>query len=1203
MKKFIAIFLTAVMVLSLTPLAIFASDTNPVKIVDANGNAVATYATLIDAVKVVADGQKIIVTDDITSGCIASYGTYNASDLRDIVIEGAEKADGTKVKITATSTLFDVAGLYNLTLRNLEIDREGTNNWPLISHDPWIGGFVDNYASSTLTIDNCYITTDYGVIRFHGGKTQQVHEKYNVLIKDSTIQGKTKNDQAMFHGNMGACIDMDIQNSTITLIGDTATTRSYPYVFCYMPGAIPECTFDLSIDGTSKIITRNASNETLSAGILNVQNGTANVTLANGAELYMDNAEHKTTNYFATGAGAINITDNGAVWKVSATTAKNLVFLPTISGEAWSVNGQEIGSPYSNGNATSDIVFTHSASATTSVAAVIKVVDAAGADVATYATLQEAYNALANGQKIVITNDMDIPNYLGVKTIYDKNNLRNIVIEGAERADGSRVTVTLANGLTDQLGLYNLTVRNLNIISTNSSNMDVFMYDPYCPVNKWVADYASPTLNIENCFISSERSIFKFTADNNGAAVHNPFIVNIDNSTLVCRGAAEQGLATTTYKDSGAVDMTVNNSNLILTYGGTSSSNPEFNYVFAHTPGNAGDIFDLEIIGNSRIVSNCTNSANATGGIFYNLSGTANVTIGEDVELYVNSGAAKTQNTFFRGTVALTDNGAIYKASASTVKNGITLPTFVDGEGNNHLWMVNGEAVANPYTNANATADTVFSHFESSDPSLDPSNVAYAEDKDGNKTYYTSVNSALAGAPSGSTIVLLKDSSYTGHGTFTSKSLTVDGRGFTLTTSGGYTFDVCGSANNTFTVKNLNVNSARFIYNEFSNVNVENCVVNDSYGLIFSIVYASGTDGVINIKDTTINLNTTNNEPFAKIGGGVTRDCDVTFNLENSKINMKTSKAADGGDNARGCFNLLSCGTITVNVDATSSLTMGGDYMRSMFYGHDAGKLALNLADGAVIAMNNCAPGAVFVTSDMYDSTTITDNGADWVIGDAAATAGVYLPVLGKAGETVIGYVKDGKLYNAYTKTAGTYKASDFLNVAAFTASDYDMIDGASLRTIYTENGLRFTTYASDELLAILAKANGYEFHTLIASVDKLGEAALTKDIASVGDNATAVDVKSTKTHKGFVNNDNTYDNAFHAAVIMPEGTESYTLSLAGRGYFTVTYADGTTADFYTAFDSTNNVRSMYDVAVNLQAAGKTNAVVDAVIAACAPQA
>ncbi|MBE6667710.1 MAG: hypothetical protein E7607_05335 [Ruminococcaceae bacterium] len=314
-----------------------------------------------------------------------------------------------------------------------------------------------------------------------------------------------------------------------------------------------------------------------------------------------------------------------------------------------------------------------------------------------------------------------------------------------------------------------------------------------------------------------------------------------------------------------------------------------------------------------------------------------------------------------------------------------------------------------------------FAVFAADDPALDPNNVCYAEDSEGTKTYYTSVKTALNQAPSGSTIVLLRDSSYTGHGTFTSKSLTVDGQGYTLTTSGGYAFDVCGNANNTFTVKNLKVNSARFIYNEFSTVNIENCTVNDSYGLVFSIALPDGTDANINIKDTTINLNTTNNEPFARTGNNISKNCDITFNIQNSDINLTTSKAENGGDSTKSCFNLLTAGTVTVNLDATSSLKMDGQYMKTMFHGHDAsGALALNLANGATVAVNNCVAGTGIITANMNSKTTIVDNGAKWVVGVEAAKKGITLPTISENGDEHSWFDGDNIVSNPYVNTSAT---------------------------------------------------------------------------------------------------------------------------------------------------------------------------------------
>ena len=128
MKKIIAIALTVMMLLSVMPFAIFAEgDTNPIKIVDAEGNDVATYATLQEAVNAVTDDQKIIILEDYALSSYLQYkGSYNPDDLKDVVIEGADKSDGTKVKVTCAKGFSDQVGCYNLTVRNLDIVNEGT---------------------------------------------------------------------------------------------------------------------------------------------------------------------------------------------------------------------------------------------------------------------------------------------------------------------------------------------------------------------------------------------------------------------------------------------------------------------------------------------------------------------------------------------------------------------------------------------------------------------------------------------------------------------------------------------------------------------------------------------------------------------------------------------------------------------------------------------------------------------------------------------------------------------------------------------------------------------------------------------------------------------------------------------------------------------------------------------------------------------
>ncbi|MBE6668146.1 MAG: hypothetical protein E7607_07560 [Ruminococcaceae bacterium] len=1186
MKKIISLVLIAVLLLSVFPIVVSAEEnTNPIKIVDAEGNDVATYAALQDAYDAVQEGQKIVITEDITLAKYLVVKTYDKDNLRNIVIEGAAKQDGTKVKVTAPLGLTDQLGLYNLTVRNLEIIDTSVGVYGVFMYDPYYGGWLADFASPTLVIDNCVITSKSEIFKFKADSNQGgVHNPFIVKIKDSTLTSEGAADRGLgtctWKG--GASVDMTIEGSTLMLTAGNQNSNNpeFSYIFTHYPingGATTTSFFNLNVDGNSKLINNSTNTATPTAGIFYGATGVSNITLEEGAELYVNSGANKTQNSFF--RGSVNLTDNGAIYKVSATTAKNGITLPTFGDDVWYVDGDQVTNPYVNASATGDVVLTHGAYVPPSVDP-IKIVDAEGNEVATYTDLQAAFDAATDGQKIILLDDYILNAPLNYNGAYNASDLKDVVIEGANGA-----TLTCANGLATKVGCYNLTLKNLDIV--NSGTADVLKYMP------GVADFVSSTTIVDNCTINAPMSaVFNLGAEVGGNTLnkHNPFIVKIKDSTVSGGGSAATSVICVPWNTFASVELSIENSTVMAVGGNATSPNPETSYVFCFNPiksavTDLSSTCNVTVDGTSKLIANFTGTVTPTGGIFNNIGGTATITLAEGAELYVNNGAEKTQSKFIlntRGTTTINDNGAIWKVGANAAKNGVTLPTF--GE---HVWYVGDTPVANPYVNASATGDVVLTHDELANPDEDPNNVAYVM-VGGEKVYYSSVRTALSSAPDGSTIVLLRDSSYTGHGTFTSKSLTIEGNGFTLTTSGGYTFDVCGSANNTFTIRNLKVNSARFMYNEFSTIYIENCTINDSYGLVFSIALPDGVDANINIKDTTINLNTTNNEPFARTGNSGSKNCDVTFNIQNSDINMTTSKAADGGDNGRSCFNMLTAGTVTVNLDGTSSLVMNGQYMRSMFMGHDAtGGLALNLAEGAKLAINNCAANAPFITANMSGKTTIVDNGADWIIGEAAAANGVVLPVFGDADETVIGYAKDGKIYKALTTVAGTYKASDFTNVVGFTAEDFAMIEGASLRTVWNENGIRFSTTYTDALKA--AVGNNAIFGTVIAPTKLLGENELT--IATEG----ALNIASTKS----VDGDGI--TTYHAAVIMNNaGTaekDIYTLELAARGYMTITYADETTATFYA--EANDNVRDMYTTAKNLVEMGETNAVVEHIISVC----
>ena len=714
---------------------------------------------------------------------------------------------------------------------------------------------------------------------------------------------------------------------------------------------------------------------------------------------------------------------------------------------------------------------------------------------------------------------------------------------------------------------------------------------------------------VDNCTISAPSgAVFRLAAEVGGNTLvkHNPFIVKVKDSYISAGGAAGTSVVCVPWNTFAAVDMSVENSTIEAVGGNATASNPETSYVFCFNPVKNGVAdtstpCNFTIDGTSKLIANFTGTVTPTGGIFNNIGGTATINLAEGAELYVNNGAEKTQSAFIlntRGNLTVNDNGAIWKIGANAAKNGVTLPTFTE-DGENHVWYIDETPVVNPYVNASAAGDVVLTHAKLADPALDPNNICYYE-VDGEKFYGTDMKATIAEAPDGAVIEVIRDFSVSGYIQWFGKNVIIDGNDYTITgTHSSYVFDInkAKSGDNpsqySFTLKDANVVGAAGLWFNTDYITIENCTFTTNKYMAMSYDNNGGTGAIINIIDTEWNFTTdglkTDAQPFMLVGTG--KAVDVTFNIENSKIigasGNGTSPNPKTPNNA--FFNLNTAGTATFNVDGTSVIKSVGATTGGIFTANSIlGKLVLNLEDGATLALDNCMANSSFIaTLGAYttEKIVINDNGANWVIADAAAEKGVNLPVVGADGETVIGYAKDGKIHKVNTTVAGTYKSSDFATVIAYTAEDFDIIDGASIRT-QDGSGIRFSTTVSEKLQNALGE--NASFGTLIGCVKLLDEGA-APTLGDVTEEETSV-VNIAQNKWG--DDGETY----HAALIdIPDEAAAFTTELAGRAYMIVTYVDGTTATYYTAFDA-QNVRSMYTVATNLADAGLGNAVTTFII-------
>jgi hypothetical protein len=124
------------------------------------------------------------------------------------------------------------------------------------------------------------------------------------------------------------------------------------------------------------------------------------------------------------------------------------------------------------------------------------------------------------------------------------------------------------------------------------------------------------------------------------------------------------------------------------------------------------------------------------------MTGGVTLTMASGVQLILSSAVATTNKYLNNANskLTVTDNGAVWKAAADTVKKGVTLPDLGAGKG----WFVGGNAVANSYSDANATGEVTFTcgTLDTSDEMNNPNNLVYTE-VGGVKTFYSSFSAAI----------------------------------------------------------------------------------------------------------------------------------------------------------------------------------------------------------------------------------------------------------------------------------------------------------------------------------------------------------------------------------------------------------------------------------------------------------------------------
>ena len=455
--------------------------------------------------------------------------------------------------------------------------------------------------------------------------------------------------------------------------------------------------------------------------------------------------------------------------------------------------------------------------------------------------------------------------------------------------------------------------------------------------------------------------------------------------------------------------------------------------------------------------------------------------------------------------------------------------------------------------------------------------------------FYDTVADAVAAASDGDIIVMTANSVEKAQINLKTKSITIEGNGFTIDSASKLSdskyqfYNSESDGTQTFTVKNAVLKNKRGFWFYPWVLNIENCTVVTEKGYALDYQPAKNEKDAshsINIKDTRWTVNENGGTyTFALMGDNNIYSCGV-LNITNSEINFYGGSEGE----TNGCmFDCYTLGDMTVNILGDSKLRLLGEYGRSFFSIRSDARYVINLAEGVEMIFASQCKTQAFMTND---GVTVNDNGAVWK-NESDAAASITFPTLTREGKELIGWRVGDKVYH---KNAEVGEFSEFYPIF-FSSDEFALAYGASLRTVTGEFGLRFATNVSDALYESLGKSASYKTYLVPLTegeTDPMGETVKEK-----------LDFEHEVFATGF------YDGCttMYSAVIMRpawvDEEKIFSLSLSAYSEMTVTYADGGETVLYTEFDLTDNTRSMSQVAYYLEEQGMGNSVSSYILSVC----
>ncbi len=271
-------------------------------------------------------------------------------------------------------------------------------------------------------------------------------------------------------------------------------------------------------------------------------------------------------------------------------------------------------------------------------------------------------------------------------------------------------------------------------------------------------------------------------------------------------------------------------------------------------------------------------------------------------------------------------------------------------------------------------------------------------------------------------------------------------------------------------------------------------------------------------------------------------------------------------------INIADGATFKINTPADSTFAKPA-YIVANYYNISQYKRPVEINIGKnvnyIVDAKTAANGFGVEYGNVYESTVNTDNLLGYLVTTVDGTTALY-------GKTIAA----GKLNKNIVSVIPVYYAD----------GDFTMQAGAALRTVLGQSGIRFTNQVANSLVNKLADATSVTYGTIIANNELLsGDITLDTLEATETVGEATVNVAVGTVHANGRTEGNYLVN--RAALIgVPDTADAYQKQFAARAYFTVTYADGTNATFYTNFNADDNVRSMYDVATALDGSDKITA-------------